>query len=189
EAHALRYVAAHTQIPVPKVLDAYEKDGVTYIFMERLPGEQLSKYIYSEEALPDDVLDKIVEQLRSYVSQLQALRGTYFGSIRENENEEGYTEDIHFKHHPVTVNEISRLFYGPYATRKEYNEGLIVALRNGRWMGELDEGDEELVERIHELDGDERKVFTHGDLHAGNILIDRDEGRVTGIVDFGESGW
>ncbi|RPA84251.1 kinase-like protein [Ascobolus immersus RN42] len=186
EAAALRFVAKHTSIPVPRVHEAYIKNGCTFIFMDKVEGENLSVILDPEEqedAVAQEVLNRIKSEMKEYVAQLQALRGPSYGAVGEE-----YSEDVCFKHLPVTVKTVGRLYYGPFATRSEYNEGLVNALRNGRWHGELDEEDLGLIERI-KADLTDEKVFTHGDLNPANILVDRSTGRITGIIDFGEASF
>lgn len=67
--------------------------------------------------------------------------------------------------------------------------GLICALQNSRPGGEVDANALKLIERIDRLGkGDGCAVFCHGNLHAGNILVD-DQMNVVGIVDMGVSGF
>lgn len=74
EATAMRLVAEKTNIPVPKVLDAYtqEADGRGVILMEYVEGETLDKpwtaYNAAQQA-------SIILQLQSYLQELRTLPG------------------------------------------------------------------------------------------------------------------
>ena len=55
----------------------------------------------------------------------------------------------------------------------------------------MDEEDYLLAERIlasGEHGQDERKIFTHGDLHQTNIIVDSNN-NIAGIVDWGTAGY
>lgn len=67
---------------------------------------------------------------------------------------------------------------------------MVQALYNSRPNGKLTKKDEPLVEKILALgkSGEsERKVFTHGDLHQSNIMVD--ENVITGVIDWGAAGY
>jgi aminoglycoside phosphotransferase len=73
-------------------------------------------------------------------------------------------------------------------TRKEFNQGVVEALRYARPNAQLTKRDEPLVERILVSgDHDETKVLTHGDLHQSNIIVNGSV--VTGIIDWGAAGY
>ena len=37
----MRYLRAHTEIPIPKLLDIYEKDGFYYLWMDFIDGVEM----------------------------------------------------------------------------------------------------------------------------------------------------
>lgn len=176
EAEAMRFVAAKTTIPVPEVYESYERDGNGYIFMSRIEGELLGdvwKYMNEEQQR------SVISQMRDFVNQLSSLEGDFYGSLWHQP-----CEDVWFCHWPFK--QITPK-YGPYYSRKEYNDGLILALANSTPSGTV-EGLEELVERIA-ADNDEKMVFSHGDLHTLNILVDQSTSRITGVIDWGGAGF
>jgi aminoglycoside phosphotransferase len=72
--------------------------------------------------------------------------------------------------------------------RKEFNQGVVEALRNSRPNAQLTKRDKPLVERILVAgDQDKTKVFTHSDLHQSNIIVNGNV--VTGIIDWGAAGY
>lgn len=181
EAKALKLVASSTQVPVPEVFGAYEKNGFGHIFMSRADGRPLAKVLNmldKDQAL----MKKVTAQLSGFVSSWMSLRGDYFGSIGLNAS-----RDVFFQHLPA-INNPDR-DYGPFKTRTEYCNGLIEVLHNSRPNGELDVYATQLVERIQRFgDGEGTAVFCHGDLTPANILVD-DQMNVSAIVDMGVSGF
>jgi hypothetical protein len=67
EAEAMRFVAEHTTIPVPRVYDV----GDNHLTMEFIEGESLEK---SWAKLSPDDQALVVRQLRDYVGQLRAIK-------------------------------------------------------------------------------------------------------------------
>jgi serine/threonine protein kinase len=176
EAEAMRFVACKISIPVPTVHDAYEQEGRSYIFMSRVHGKPLGQVWNS---LATEQKASIVRQLHHYVAELGTLSGDFYGALWDSP-----CGDIFFHHHPFQNEKIQ---YGPYVSRQEYNAGLVAALANSRPDQTLSASDQALAEKLLQLD-DERKPFSHGDLHPSNIIVD-DTCRVTGIVDWESAGF
>ncbi|KAG2000942.1 hypothetical protein GB937_010668 [Aspergillus fischeri] len=108
------------------------------------------------------------------------IEGPLFGPV-----DGGPCEDVLFKH---SWDAAKSRQYGPFSTRKEFNQGVVEALRNARPYGKLTKRDEPLAERILASDSqDERKVLTHGDLHQSNIMVK--DNVITGIIDWGAAGY
>jgi phosphotransferase family enzyme len=74
EAMALRFVKAHTSIPVPCVSSS-DWDRVTMTYLE---GETLHQ---AWPSLAADQQSGILAQLKGYISQLQRLGGIYLGRL------------------------------------------------------------------------------------------------------------
>jgi serine/threonine protein kinase len=176
EAEAMRYVACNTSIPIPTVHDAYEHEGRSYILMSRVHGKPLGGVWNS---LCFDQKASIVRQLNHYMAELETLSGDFYGALWKSPS-----EDIFFQHHPFRNEKIQ---YGPYVSRQEYNAGLVAALKNSRPDQSLSASDQTLAEKLLQID-DERKIFSHGDLHPNNIIID-DTCCITGIVDWEGAGF
>jgi serine/threonine protein kinase len=64
EAEAVMYIRNNTTIPVPKILDAYSKDGSNYIIMEYLDRDLL-KEVWQH--MPKAERSIIVSELRDYI--------------------------------------------------------------------------------------------------------------------------
>ncbi|GFF48036.1 LOW QUALITY PROTEIN: hypothetical protein IFM46972_08448 [Aspergillus udagawae] len=174
EAEAMILVRNSTSVPVPEVLNAYMIEDIGFILMRKISG--------TLEDLPEDTQKVIVDQLRGYMHEWRNIEGTFFGSI-----DQGPCQDTVFMHPWGNQN----YQYGPFQTRKEFNQGVVEALKNARPAGQLvDEDDYRLAEEIlasGENGQDERKLLTHGDLHPTNIIID--DGKVAGIIDWGAAGY
>ncbi|KAF2130398.1 hypothetical protein P153DRAFT_430616 [Dothidotthia symphoricarpi CBS 119687] len=177
EADALRFLASPTQISVPEVFGAYERQGQGYIFMSRIQGLPLYDVLH---ILDERQTESVVQQLSKFVNMWSELQGDFYGSI-------GYQpcRDVFFQHVPA-IGKPTRE-YGPYRSREEYCSGLIEALGNSRPVGECNEHDEQLISRIREL-GNGPAVFCHGDLTPDNILVDH-QLNVVAIIDLGVSGF
>lgn len=177
EAEAMRFVSRMTNIPVPQVHESYVLTGKGYILMDRVPGTPLSK-IWKH--LSPVQRGPLVNQLRDIVKELGSLRGDFFGALW---NEPSL--DVFFIHLPFKNLELS---YGPFKTRQQYNQGLVDALHNARPEGQLDEWDQGLIEQLRQLT-DDTKVFSHGDLHLSNIMVDEQTHRIAGIIDWEGAGF
>lgn len=177
EAEAMRFVSRFTNVPIPKVHKSLALTGNGYIYMDYVPGRPLSEIW--EHLLPRQ-RNALIIQLRGIVKELGSLRGDFFGALWNKAS-----ADVFFTHLPF---ENVSLSYGPFKTRKEYNQGLVDALRNARPMGSSDELDQAVIEQLLQLTEDS-KVFSHGDLHPGNILVDEQTHQITSIIDWEGAGF
>ena len=178
EAEALYLLKRRTSDPVPKLLNAYMIEDVGFILMEKVPGTPLEK---CWEYLPPNSKRSIVQQLRDFIQEWRKIEGPYFGPV-----DGGPCEDVFFKH---SWNPEPRQ-YGPFSTRKDFNQGLLEALCNSRPNGKLTEKDEPLAKKILASGNDgqgDRKAFTHGDLHQSNIMVE--DNTITGVIDWGTAGY
>jgi hypothetical protein len=83
EADTISFIRGHTDIPVPKILNAYSHDGKNYIIMEYIEGTLLKDVSYT---MAEEEFAVIVEELRIYISsmrRLQAPEGVLIGSVTE----------------------------------------------------------------------------------------------------------
>lgn len=176
EAEALCLLRKRTSVPVPEVFNAYTIADYGFILMSKTPGVTL-RQCWKDLTL--DAKSSIVRQLDGFIQQWRQIEGPLFGSI-----DGGPCEDVLFQHSW----DATPRRYGPFLTRKEFNQGVVEALRYARPNAQLTKRDEALVERILASSSqDERKVFTHGDLHLSNIMVKGNV--VTGIIDWGASGY
>ena len=160
EVEAMRFIAEHTTIPVPRVYDAGEK----HLTMEFIEGERLREAWDKSLSIEDQAL--VVQQLRDYITQLRAVKSSD-GII------------CSFGGRPAVD---SRMFYlegGPFANEAAYNDFLVSDLV----------GDASVRDMIRtQLRGDHAIVLTHGDLHAINIMVRPGVG-VVAVLDWELAGF
>lgn len=171
EAHALRFIAQHTSVPVPKVYCAFIHKGCTYTVMSRINGTMA---VRGWQDRTEESKSRILGQLRRMVTELRSVRppeGTVVSSI-----DGGPFYDCRLP---------SKHLWGPFQTTRGFHE----ALANG---GNIDVKYANLPDEVSELFAFYRQsgnelVLTHGDLSSLNILVEGDE--VVGIVDWETAGW
>jgi len=178
EANALRFIAAQTSIPVPKVHQAFTHHDKTYILMERIRGETIAKRWHSlsdmSKSLIFSHLKRIIEELRSIPCQADGVSNLDGGPI-----------------HDCRLPQTSS--WGPFRTISDFH----LALRNNVTLKSLELqshnspspaaiSDVKQLVTFHES-VIRLPVLTHGDLSSLNILI-RDD-TVVGIIDWDTAGW
>lgn len=164
EAQTLRFIAANTTIPVPKVHDLRWEDGnVTAIVMDYVPGKPLEE---AWDTMDSNQKLSIAEELHSYISQLRALKGEYIGAVDRGK---------------AVIGQRASIEGGPFASEREFNEFIFADLMKAA---------PDLLRHYasHALMDDHEIVFTHGDFAPRNILVD-EGGRVTAILDWEYAGW
>jgi aminoglycoside phosphotransferase (APT) family kinase protein len=178
EADALEFISKHTTIPSPKLLGIYEQAEKTYIFMTRMRGVLL------EEALKNmspSELQVISSELRSMTDRLRALRVTdferesYIGSINRQP-----CRDLIF-------GGFRNLSEGPFFSEDEMTENLIARILKFNYDPPIPQSEIEFRRRLYKEISGSQITFTHGDLVPHNILVE--DGHVTAIIDWGQSGW
>ncbi|GAW20300.1 hypothetical protein ANO14919_098020 [Xylariales sp. No.14919] len=158
EVEAMRFVREHTTIPVPRVYATTPKS----ITMDYVEGTTLEK---AWKGLSDADRVEIMNQLRGYVDQLRAIKGSYIGGL-------GRTPAVD-----------ERRFFdegGPFESEAEWNDFLL-----GGAKGACPEILQSMLRS--QLRTDHEIVFTHGDLHSCNIMV-RD-GRIVAILDWENAGF
>ncbi|KAK1988416.1 serine/threonine protein kinase [Colletotrichum cereale] len=171
EAHTMQFIARRTSIPVPKVHCAFVHQGATYIVMSKIDG-QVAWLRWKEH--PEASQRRILNQLRSMVSQLRAIAPTEGIGIANVDG--GPVYDCRLP---------SKSVWGPFATVRDFHKELVngadLEVRYETQLPDLDE-------LLHfYLQANNKPVFTHGDLSSLNILIRGDE--VVGIIDWETAGW
>jgi aminoglycoside phosphotransferase len=178
EAHALRFIAEHTSIPVPKVHHAFINRGKTYILMERIRGETISKRWHS---LSDTSKALIFQQLRTMIEELRSVQCE---SPAVSNLEGGPIYDCRL---PKTT------FWGPFEPIDDFHVALRNNVTSDLLQGPIHSSvtpailsDVKEVVVFHES-VKRPPVLTHGDLSSFNILV-RDD-KVMGIIDWETAGW
>ncbi|GAB1205223.1 hypothetical protein APSETT445_003895 [Aspergillus pseudonomiae] len=185
EAEALHLVSKRTTIAVLKLLSAYILDGTAYIIMSYEHGTPFEQYW--DNASETEHL-RILAQLTDYVQQMRAIEGNFICGLDRSPCRDGVFEGGY--------GDYSKYSYGPFESEQSFNEGMVQALRD-RLPPELleNENDPESIfwtseyilhQTVQGLKG-HKIVFTHGDLHEGNMLVPSD-GTVV-LLDWGLSGF
>ncbi|KAI9682610.1 MAG: hypothetical protein M1822_006908 [Bathelium mastoideum] len=169
EAEALHLVSQKTTIAVPELIGAYILDGITYIITSYEEGEDFSDYW---EAATPEVREGLIRQLKNYVQQMRKLKGNFIGSVDHSACRAGL-----FMWDAVGYERT----YGPFVDEAAFNDGIVAALDN-RFPPDhrRPENPEDMVwsewrlRRLVRSLTNHEIVFTHGDLHGGNMLVRKD---------------
>lgn len=80
EVDNLTFIRSWTTIPVPRILNAYEKEGCKYIAMEYLDGDNLES-VWPD--LPNEHRKSICSELRDYLNQMRNISAptAFIGSV------------------------------------------------------------------------------------------------------------
>ncbi|RDW83677.1 uncharacterized protein DSM5745_04003 [Aspergillus mulundensis] len=159
EVITLKYLATHTDIPVPKVLrDWVDGDGRYFVMTERIHGQTL------EEAWPslsEPQKVSIADQVVQVRKQLRSITST---SIQCVDQSPCYPGLLFFDLEPR----------GPFHSDQELWDAVCLSLHHLP---------RQLLENLKKrLPRCEPYVLTHCDLNLGNIMV-RD-GKVVGILDW-----
>jgi tRNA A-37 threonylcarbamoyl transferase component Bud32 len=170
EAESLRLIAERApSVPVPEVYNAYRINGLSYIVMEYIPGEDLGCW----DTFCAEEKQSVLCQLQKHVAAWRSITASFFGSVVE-----GPCEDSIFAHSYG-----KEIKYGPFKSRQQFNEGVVQALRDSR--PNPSQYNVSLEKGVLKRQGEEA-IFTHGDLGRQNIIYK--DGIVT-IVDWGSAGF
>lgn len=185
EAEALHLASTRTTIAVPRLLSAYILDGVGYIIMSYEAGESLEQY-WDRTSLAEH--NRVLDSLQDYVKQMREITGDFIGALDRSSCRDGIFE--------AGYGDYTRYSYGPYPSEESFNEGIIQALRDRLAPKVLERKDDfestffnseyTLYQTVRGLQN-HKIVFTHGDLHPGNILV-RADGTVV-LLDWGLAGF
>ncbi|KAJ3502387.1 hypothetical protein NLJ89_g8913 [Agrocybe chaxingu] len=172
----MRFIRDRTTIPVPRVWGVLTFQGLPYLFMSRLPGRDL-RFPEVLGSLSDSGKERVLYQLKGFMEQLRALepptKPPFICSVLGG---------------PVLDHRLSTTGpYGPYRDEAQFNSQRRQGLTVEQYAVYSKFSPEVLdaVRRAHAIR--HPIVFTHNDLHRGNILVEGD--RVTGIVDWECAGW
>lgn len=174
EATTMLYVAQNTRVPVPTVVDSWVLEGRgAAILMEWVDSAGTLESLWP--SLSQAARTRIAGQVRGYVDELRKLeqpleQAGYIGPIDRAE-----LWDSRVKMSPC----------GPFPSEEAFNDFRLKPLRRFCWDPETNEQVQNLARQLR---GDHRICFTHGDLNARNILLDRDN-NVVALLDWEMAGW
>ncbi|KAI9668060.1 MAG: hypothetical protein M1821_000880 [Bathelium mastoideum] len=171
EAFAMQYIASHTSIPVPKIHCAFQRKGITYIVMSRLPGTTIAEAWHTRT---EGSKAHLLEQLKRYVDEMRNLDQTQPGIVEGLGGRRLFDPKL-----PEGCQG-----FGPFASIRDFHR----YLRRG--LSESPADSQELEDLVDWQDNEASQYntcFTHGDLCSTNILVDGN--KISGIVDWESSGW
>ncbi|KAG6898930.1 hypothetical protein C0993_002602, partial [Termitomyces sp. T159_Od127] len=174
EAAAHAFVRQHTSVPVPALFDSWTDDSanVGYLRISVIPGEML------ETAWPEMTPEsqaRTAMELRAYIAEIRALQQepTPAGWIGSVGKKGVICPRIGMHGRPC----------GPWETEVEFNAFLLKPLdrcKPGDWQRTFRDT---LAKYKHRI------VFSHADLSPDNVMVDKETGKVTGIIDWQMAGW
>jgi tRNA A-37 threonylcarbamoyl transferase component Bud32 len=166
EADAIMYIRDNTTIPVPRIFDAFKKDGKNYIVMEYVQGVLL-KDIWLN--ISKEEKSVIVFELRNFICQLRRLsvpKDVLIGSVTGGP--------------AIDRRQFGSVSGGPFRSEHDFNEWQLAQLHP-----EVPESRRDMYVDMHTTG--HQIFFTHGDLGPHNVIVK--DGHVGAIIDWEFSGW
>jgi hygromycin-B 7''-O-kinase len=160
ETSALAFAHGKLSIETPELVHTGEIEGWSYLVMTKLKG-LASREVWASICLRDRL--QIVSRLGAAMKELHS----HEAPLRQ-----------------TALNRDWRGFIERQARRSVERQRACGA--NPQWLESLPDY---IAARLPLLPEDDRHVFLHGDIHAGNLLLAEDGGRwrITGLIDFGDS--
>ena len=203
EAEALRYLAEHTNIPIPQVLDVWIPEDqriprrppglrqdeaswralntVGHLVMSRIEGEPLTE---AGPKLSVGQWATVAGQLRAMMEELRALK--------QPKQIEGFISSCFGG---ATYEErLQNEFFGPFPDEASFNDWRV-SLLDLPFLDKHDPPGAQKVRTLRQQMPDNHSiVFSHGDLQRQNIMVlltgpNPGDVRVTGIIDWEMAGW
>ncbi|KAI0788984.1 kinase-like domain-containing protein [Irpex lacteus] len=152
-------------LPIPKLIDCFCLDGVTYTVMTRLPGRDLAQ-LENEESLSSEAMELIASDVANIVEDLWSVPQptNLHGQVMVSASGHGLP-------HPVSFH---RDLGGPYPSTIDCYKTMVMdmsALPPGHFKPIIEDP----------------ISWVHWDLTMRNVLVHN--GRVSGIIDWEDSGW
>lgn len=162
EASALRFAHGNTGIKTPELFYAGEIEGWSYLIIEQLDGRSLE---HSWSALDRRKQRKILSALGAAMKQLHSWKGTFPEAATDND-----------------------LAWPAFLERQARSsvERQRVRGASTRWLDCLPRY---ISSSLRLFPAEQRSVLLHGDLHPGNLLLDRKHAHwdIVALVDFADS--
>ncbi|CAL5870869.1 uncharacterized protein PFLUO_LOCUS5110 [Penicillium psychrofluorescens] len=161
EVETLKYLASHTNIPVPKVVrDWVDRDERYFVLEERVDGQTLEK---AWPSLSESQKKDIADQVSEIRKQLCSLTST---SIQTIDQGPCYPKLLFFDGKP----------HGPFNSDSELWDDLFLTFQEKSWPQQVLEN---LRKRVPKC---EPYVLTHSDLNLSNIMVK--DGKLAAILDW-----
>ncbi|KAK6355760.1 hypothetical protein TWF718_000142 [Orbilia javanica] len=165
---------------------------LNYMLIEALPGDPVGEVW---EAMDDAAKEKFKQEFVRYLRELRALgqQAVQAGgvAVKESSSSGGVDGEVRLgyigaiNHQPLTDHRIATVPYGPFEDVEEWLECeyLLGYVAKARPREVYERLERELKKK------DVRVVFTHSDFTPRNVLVEKESGRITGIVDWDSAGW
>ncbi|KJZ71010.1 hypothetical protein HIM_09589 [Hirsutella minnesotensis 3608] len=160
EAYAMRFVAQHTSIPVPKVYCAFVYSGWSYVVMSRIPGEMACLGWQRRSA---ESKERVLSQLRRMVTELRSVR------LPEDISGVAGVDGGCFSDCRLPTKTI----WDSFPTTRSFHQALANGIKFDVEYKSLASDMSELFEFYRGYG--EQVVLTHGDLSSLNILVRQDD--------------
>ncbi len=180
EGENMLFVQQSTSIPVPTVYALFfdRGSGMNFIIMEYIPGMDL--HDLWDDDFPQSIKEGIARTLKMYLEELRRIPSPdYYGGIWD----QPFSDPILSGRAILPPREPAP----SCATEDQWVRAMVnMATIHQGWSDETQERRTRQLRAV--FDGRHTSsVFTHGDLHMGNIRIGND-GKLF-IIDWGLSGW
>ncbi|KAL4994376.1 kinase-like domain-containing protein [Aspergillus recurvatus] len=182
EAENMKFVAANSNVPIPKVYDHFvdPETQKRYIIMDYIPGTDLQKLA---PCLAEDQKKTVSKRIREALDELRRIPSQgYFGNLNRTPYYEGILSTLD---HDPSIS-------GPFDNEEKLNQGLLKCLgqRESPHYVRL------LREPIQRTFRGHRAVFTHADLQPKNVMVEQNgecadgspDYRIT-VLDWSLAGW
>ncbi|KAL4931474.1 kinase-like domain-containing protein [Aspergillus undulatus] len=182
EAENMKFVAANSNVPIPKAYDHFvdPETQKRYIIMDHIPGTHLQKLAPS---LPEDQKKTVSKRISEALDELRRIPSQgYFGNLNRTPYYEGILSTLD---HDPSIS-------GPFDNEEQLNQGLLKCLgqRESPHYVRL------LREPIRRTLRGHKAVFTHADLQPKNVMIEQNvvcadgspDYRIT-LLDWNLAGW
>ena len=182
EAENMKFVAANSKVPVPKVHANFidPETQKRYVVMDFVPGTDLQKLLPS---LTPTEKTTISQRIRQAVNELRTIPSPgHFWNL----NCTPYTDGV------LSTPDNNPVISGPFKDQKQMNQGILERLGQMQSPHYI----RLLKEMVNRTLKNHRIVFTHGDLQPKNIIVERKgvcnngdaDFKVT-LIDWNLSGW
>lgn len=182
EAENMKFLAANSKVPVPKVYTAFidPETNQTFIIMEYVRGDNLQELLPSLTPTEKAIICKLVKDA---IIELRKIPPPgYLGTL----NRQPYHDGVFW------TKDNDPLISGPFANQKEMNRGILERLRQTESSQYIQLLQKTIDSTLH----DHHHVFTHGDLQPKNIMVEKAGSRDDGIpafkitlIDWEIAGW
>ncbi|KAE8319822.1 kinase-like domain-containing protein [Aspergillus transmontanensis] len=182
EAESMKFLAANSKVPVPKVYKAFvdTETNRTFIIIEYVHGDNLQKLLPSLTPTQKAIICKLV---RDALDDLRNIPPPdYLGTL----NRQPYYDGVFW------TKDYNPLIFSPFASQREINHGILERLRQTEPPQYIRLLENMVDSTLH----DHRTVFTHGDLQPKNIMVDEVESFEDGsssfkitLIDWELAGW